>query len=131
MRTATVGLRTRFSNPLGMTSGQRIWTTMTLTKTTSTYTSRKLEEPGQNSNLQSNLKLVRPLTCLICRERKSSFYRQSGITNLQRSLTDLFGAGSETSSSVLLFTLLYMIKYPEIQAKVHTEIDQTLGGENR
>merc|ERR1719295_873569 len=65
------------------------------------------------------------------RERKSSFYRQSGITSLQRSLTDLFGAGSETSSSVLLFTLLYMIKYPEIQAKVHTEIDQTLGGENR
>ena len=49
------------------------------------------------------------------RERKSSFYRQAGITNLQRSLTDLFGAGSETSSSVLLFAFLYMIKYPEIQ----------------
>ena len=38
-----------------------------------------------------------------------------GLANLQRSLTDLFGAGSETSSSVLLFAFLYMIKYPDVQ----------------
>ena len=43
----------------------------------------------------------------------SSFYGEDGMINLQRSLTDLFGAGSETTSSMLLFAFLYMTKYPE------------------
>ena len=34
---------------------------------------------------------------------------------MQRSLTELFGAGSETSATTLLFALLYMIKHPETQ----------------
>ena len=49
------------------------------------------------------------------KDERSSFYGPQGLANLQRSLTDLFGAGSETSSSVLLFAFLYMIKYPEVQ----------------
>lgn len=49
------------------------------------------------------------------------------MLNLQRSLTDLFGAGSETSSSMLLFAFLYMIKYPEIQRKVQQEIQVKCG----
>ena len=49
------------------------------------------------------------------RERKSSFFGDAGLTNLQRSLTELFGAGSETSATTLLFAILYMIKYPDIQ----------------
>ncbi len=36
---------------------------------------------------------------------------------------DLFGAGSETSSSVLMFAFLYMIKHPEIQERIQREID--------
>ena len=28
---------------------------------------------------------------------------------------DLFGAGIETTSSLMLFAFLYMIKYPEVQ----------------
>ena len=49
------------------------------------------------------------------KDENSSFYGSQGLANLQRSLTDLFGAGSETSSSVLLFAFLYMIKYPNVQ----------------
>ena len=49
------------------------------------------------------------------KDERSSFYGPQGLANLQRSLTDLFGAGSETSSSVLLFAFLYMIKYPDVQ----------------
>ena len=30
-------------------------------------------------------------------------------------LEDLFGAGIETTSSLMLFAFLYMIKYPEVQ----------------
>ena len=50
-----------------------------------------------------------------CRNRKSSFFGDKGVVNLQRSLTDLFGAGSETTTTEILFCFLYMIKYPEIQ----------------
>lgn len=57
----------------------------------------------------------------------SSFYGDEGMLNLQRSLTDLFGAGTETSSSMLLFAFLYMIKYPEIQEKIQTELSEVLG----
>ena len=49
------------------------------------------------------------------KDENSSFYGSQGLANLQRSLTDLFGAGSETSTSVLLFAFLYMIKYPDVQ----------------
>ena len=49
------------------------------------------------------------------RNRKSSFFGDKGVINLQRALADLFGAGSETTSTVLLFSFLYMIKYPEVQ----------------
>ena len=38
-------------------------------------------------------------------DKESSFYGENGRLNLQRSLTDLFGAGSETSSSMLLVRL--------------------------
>ena len=52
-----------------------------------------------------------------CRNRKSSFFGDRGVINLQRSLTDLFGAGSETTTTMILFSFLYMIKYPEIQVR--------------
>ncbi len=56
----------------------------------------------------------------------SSFYGEDGRLNLQRSLTDLFGAGSETSSSMLLFAFLYMIKYPEVQRNIQAEISSVV-----
>ena len=50
-----------------------------------------------------------------CRNRKSSFFGGKGVFNLQRTLSDLFGAGSETTSDMMLFAFLYMIKHPDIQ----------------
>uniref|UniRef100_A0A8C2Z9R2 Cytochrome P450 n=1 Tax=Cyclopterus lumpus TaxID=8103 RepID=A0A8C2Z9R2_CYCLU len=40
---------------------------------------------------------------------------------------DLFGAGSHTTSVTLRWALLYMTKYPEVQAKVQAEIDEVVG----
>lgn len=57
----------------------------------------------------------------------SSFFGDNGKLNLQRSLTDLFGAGTETSSSLLLFAFLYMIKHPEIQKRIQDEIESVVG----
>merc|ERR1711872_392234 len=56
----------------------------------------------------------------------SSFYKMVGEGNLQRTMMDLFGAGSETTATILCFAFNYLIKYPEIQAKLHAEIEQVV-----
>ncbi|NXL22644.1 CP2U1 protein, partial [Setophaga kirtlandii] len=40
---------------------------------------------------------------------------------------DLFIAGTDTTSNTLLWCLLYMCLYPEVQEKVHAEIEAVLG----
>ena len=42
-------------------------------------------------------------------------------------LFDIFLAGSETTSTTLTWAMLYMGRYPEVQAKVHKELDQVVG----
>ena len=42
-------------------------------------------------------------------------------------LLDMFMAGSETTSNTLEFSMLYMIKYPEVQKKVQKEMDSVVG----
>ncbi|XP_030626549.1 cytochrome P450 2J6 [Chanos chanos] len=49
------------------------------------------------------------------------------IENLCFCTLDLFAAGTETTSTTLYWGLLYMIKYPEVQAKVQAEIDRVVG----
>uniref|UniRef100_A0AC34PYU7 Cytochrome P450 n=1 Tax=Panagrolaimus sp. JU765 TaxID=591449 RepID=A0AC34PYU7_9BILA len=40
---------------------------------------------------------------------------------------DLFSAGMETTSTSIRTFILYMLNYPEIQKKIHDEIDQIIG----
>lgn len=47
--------------------------------------------------------------------------------NLDRCIADLLTAGTETVTSTLLWFYLYMVHYPEIQEKIHEEIDQVTG----
>ena len=46
----------------------------------------------------------------------------AGITTLQ-----LYAAGTETTSTALRWALLFMCLYPDIQKRVHEEIDKTIG----
>lgn len=49
------------------------------------------------------------------------------LDNLIFTTNDLFGAGTETTSTTLRWGLLYMILYPDIQSQVHKEIDTVIG----
>ncbi|TDH08111.1 hypothetical protein EPR50_G00094430 [Perca flavescens] len=48
-------------------------------------------------------------------------------TNLAMCTLDLFLAGSETTSTTLLWALVFLIKNPDIQNKVQAEIDRVIG----
>ncbi|XP_004607159.2 cytochrome P450 2J2-like [Sorex araneus] len=56
-------------------------------------------------------------------ETSSSFNKE----NLIFTTLDLLTAGSETTSTTLRWALLYMALYPDIQEKVHVEIDRVIG----
>ncbi|XP_069498171.1 cytochrome P450 2J2-like [Ambystoma mexicanum] len=47
--------------------------------------------------------------------------------NMVHSTVDLFFAGTETTSTTLRWAILFMAAYPDIQEKVHAEIDRALG----
>ncbi|XP_028652512.1 cytochrome P450 2B4-like [Erpetoichthys calabaricus] len=49
------------------------------------------------------------------------------LDNLVISISNLFGAGTETTSTTLRFGLLVLIKYPQFQEKIHQEIDSVIG----
>ncbi|XP_025048931.1 cytochrome P450 2J2-like isoform X2 [Alligator sinensis] len=56
-------------------------------------------------------------------EASSSFHEN----NLLFSTLDLFFTGTETTSTTILWGLLYMAMYPEIQERVQAEIDTVIG----
>ncbi|XP_040204201.1 cytochrome P450 2K4-like isoform X2 [Rana temporaria] len=52
------------------------------------------------------------------------YFSDANLTSL---ITDLFAAGMDTTSSTLRWGLLLMMKYPEIQKNVQTEIEKVIG----
>ena len=47
------------------------------------------------------------------------------------SASDFFFPGTETPSSVITWALYYAIKYPDVQAKLHCQLDYVMGSTNR
>ncbi|NXU44735.1 CP1A5 protein, partial [Drymodes brunneopygia] len=50
------------------------------------------------------------------------------IVNL---VNDLFGAGFDTVTTALSWSLMYLVRYPHVQRKIHEELDRTIGWERR
>ena len=66
---------------------------------------------------------VRNLVDLCLVKEKEGYDRK----DLVKLVLDLFGAGTETTSTSLRWFILYMIKYPEVQRKFQQEVDRIIG----
>ncbi|XP_046556086.1 cytochrome P450 2C42-like, partial [Haliotis rubra] len=53
---------------------------------------------------------------------------QMSDRHITQTLSNIFGAGMDTSRFTLLWTLLTLAQHPDIQDKLHTEVDHVLGG---
>ncbi|XP_056419965.1 cytochrome P450 2K6-like [Hyla sarda] len=58
------------------------------------------------------------------KSESKEYYHDENLTTL---VANLFGAGMETTSTTLRWGLLLMMKYPEIQQKIHNEIERVIG----
>ncbi|XP_069799532.1 cytochrome P450 2G1-like isoform X2 [Dendropsophus ebraccatus] len=62
-------------------------------------------------------------------EEKNNPNTDFNLRNLLVTTHNLFVAGIETVSTTLRHGLLILLRYPEVQAKIHKEIDQEIGRE--
>lgn len=49
--------------------------------------------------------------------------------HLHMAVSDVFLAGFETTTTALRWILLYLVLYPEVQAKIHLELDDVVGSD--
>lgn len=61
--------------------------------------------------------------------KKSNAHPSFHMDELLQLLSDLFIAGSDTTSGSLSLAFLYMVLYPEVQVKVQKELDDVVGRE--
>lgn len=56
------------------------------------------------------------------------FHTKDPETQLKQILLDLFSAGFETVKTTLLWTLIHVLRNPEVKAKVQEELERVVGG---
>ncbi|XP_048812035.1 cytochrome P450 1A5 [Lagopus muta] len=66
-----------------------------------------------------------------CMEKKAEANSATQIPNekIINLVNDIFGAGFDTVTTALSWSLMYLVTYPHIQKKIQAELDQTIGRE--
>jgi cytochrome P450 len=61
----------------------------------------------------------------------SSFYKNRGLMNIVSGVTDLFAGGSQTVSTAITWSVLYMLHHPDVQEKMFQEIVEVKEGRTK
>ncbi|KAM4852523.1 cytochrome P450 2C3-like [Thomomys bottae] len=90
------------------------------------FISKKIKEHQQSLDSNNPEDFI---DYFLIKMEKEKCNQQSEFTmeNLVITIWDLFSAGTDTTSTTMLFGLLLLMKYPEVSVKVKEEIDRVVG----
>ncbi|KAM4825759.1 cytochrome P450 2A5 isoform 4-T4 [Thomomys bottae] len=91
------------------------------------FITRKVEQNQLTLDPNSPRNFIDSFLIRMQEEKKRNPNTEFSMKNLVMSTLSLFFAGSETISSTLRCGFLLLLKHPDVEAKVHEEIDRVIG----